>query len=334
MTVIYYQDSQETPAKAIALNEGESLLDGLLRLGYDVPFGCKSGVCQSCLMRATDGNIPEQAQAGLKPTQIEQGYFLSCSCIPEAGFRACPPNLESALVAARVIDKISLTDDIFRLRVERVTSYKPGQFMTLWNENKVARSYSTASVPEKEDYIEFHIKRIADGAFSNWAWEQLENDDVIHLQGPLGECFYTKSDLTQPLFLSGIGTGLAPLYGIARDALNQGHTGDISLYVASKRASRFYLVEELLELQEQFDNFSVRFIAQEMENARESHIKEFVVGDIYQYTKEAVQDFTGFKVFLCGAGSFVKKMKKQCFLAGARLTEIMADPFIPHQTTQ
>ncbi|MFP2932974.1 2Fe-2S iron-sulfur cluster-binding protein [Pyxidicoccus sp. 3LG] len=41
------------------LEPGESVLDGLLRQGVSVPNSCRAGACQSCLMKAVGGVIPD-----------------------------------------------------------------------------------------------------------------------------------------------------------------------------------------------------------------------------------------------------------------------------------
>jgi CDP-4-dehydro-6-deoxyglucose reductase, E3 len=65
------------------LEPGETVLEALLRQQVQVPNSCRAGVCQSCLMRAVGGAVPEKAQAGLKDTMKARGYFLACSCHPE-----------------------------------------------------------------------------------------------------------------------------------------------------------------------------------------------------------------------------------------------------------
>lgn len=327
MPVIYYSPDDNAGDKVIELEEDESVLDALLRSDIDVPFGCKSGVCQSCLMQSPD-SIPNTAKQGLKQTQIEQGLFLACSCAPKDDLRVHPGNVSSQRLNAKVLAKRKLDNNIILLRVENVTSYRAGQFMTLWNENRVARSYSTASVPLKDEFIEFHIKRIENGAFSDWAWDNLNEGDSIQIQGPLGECFYTKTEFSQDMMLSGIGTGLAPLFGIARDALNQGHSGNIKMIIGGRRSSGFYLIEELLELQETFRNFDVTFVAEDIDNSEVPEGATIIKGDIYKEVNTMIPSFKNMKVFLCGAETFVRKMKKQCFLGGANMKEIMSDPFI------
>ena len=76
MTVVFYDQTKVT------VSDDESVLDGLLKNNINVNYGCKNGVCQSCMMQATDGTIPNQAQKGLTEMQIKQGYFLACQCHP------------------------------------------------------------------------------------------------------------------------------------------------------------------------------------------------------------------------------------------------------------
>ena len=68
--------------KDYSLEEGESVLDCLLRNGEQVNSLCRSGSCQSCLLQATAGPVPAAAQAGLKDAWKQQGYFLACICRP------------------------------------------------------------------------------------------------------------------------------------------------------------------------------------------------------------------------------------------------------------
>lgn len=52
-------------------------------------------------------------------------------------------------------------------------------------------------------------------------------------------------------------------------------------------------------------------------------------GDLYQFVKQHYPSTKGLRIYLCGAESFVRKMKKQCFMAGANMRDIHADAFLP-----
>ncbi len=321
-TVFFYPNSESEPSK-IELLEGESILDGALRSGLDLPFGCRNGVCHSCIVKATEGSPTAESQSGLSEPQKIRDYFLACSCIPKTPITFSKIDLTNEITQSKVLEILQLNDTVFRLRLEKNIDFRPGQFATLWRDEHVARSYSIASQSSLDAFLEFHIKRVPGGAFSEWALENLNPGDQVGVQGPLGECFYNSTNKDQTLFLSGIGTGLAPLYGILRDAIENQHSGPIKLLVGAKSASNFYYQNELKQIALNHKNVHIDFISQSPTEATDC-----VSGDIYAYSKSFVEEFKGIKVFLCGAESFVKKMKKQCFLAGANMQDIHSDPFI------
>ena len=311
----------------VPIDPKESVLDALLRAGHDIPYGCKSGACQACMLTAEKGDIPAQSQPGLTDSQKQMGCFLSCSCYPNEDTSLYVQASEDAVerIAASVTEKSFIGDSIIRLRLSAALSYQAGQYVTLWKDDKLARSYSIASVSSDQS-LEFHIKHIENGAFSAWVAKELKQGDTLHLQGPMGSCFYTSSSSEQNLVLAGIGTGLAPLYGIVRDALAQQHQGQIFLYVAAKYSKNFYYVEELKKLEAENPKLSVIFVAQELSD--DSHSSFASAGDIYATVKQQHPDMKNHRVFLCGAESFVKKLKKQSFLAGANMKEILSDSFL------
>ena len=65
------------------LKPGETVLDGLLRNGIQVPYHCRVGACQTCLLKATEGEPPKEAVDGLSATLRAKGLFYSCVCVPD-----------------------------------------------------------------------------------------------------------------------------------------------------------------------------------------------------------------------------------------------------------
>ena len=72
MSTLYYK-SGGSDTKEIVLDEGESVLTGLLRDGVDVPYGCKTGVCQSCMMKSEHSDVPRDAQKGYVKCRRHRG---------------------------------------------------------------------------------------------------------------------------------------------------------------------------------------------------------------------------------------------------------------------
>ena len=80
---------------------------------------------------------------------------------------------------------------------------------------------------------------------SNWIFDRLRRGETFDIQGPNGECFYLAGEPQRPLLLVGNGSGLAPLIGIAREALAHRQRAPIRLYHGSRHASGLYLRDEL-----------------------------------------------------------------------------------------
>jgi len=61
----------------------DSILDGALKQGADLPFACKGGVCCTCKARLLEGEVEMDVNWGLEHEEIEQGYILTCQSHPK-----------------------------------------------------------------------------------------------------------------------------------------------------------------------------------------------------------------------------------------------------------
>jgi NAD(P)H-flavin reductase/ferredoxin len=308
------------------LEPEESVLDGLLRQGLAVPHACKAGVCQSCLMRAANGAVPEKAQVGLKETLKARNYLLACSCKLEQGAELeLAGGVDELRVPARIDSLEPLSEDVLRVRLrpEAPFEYRAGQYVTLLRADGLARSYSVASLP-REGLLELHVRLLPGGAMSGWLRTEARPGDEVRIQGPAGECFYVPGRPEQPLLLAGTGTGLAPLYGIARDALAEGHTGPLWLFHGAREPRGLYLVEELRELAARHPNLHYR------PSVLEGRLGEGVhVGALDALIRAECSKPVGWRAFLCGNPELVISLRKKLFLAGLSLKDIHADAFLP-----
>ena len=305
-----------------------SVLSTLLKKGYEIPNSCQAGVCQSCLMQATEGKVPELAQKGLKDSLKAQNYFLACSCHPQEDLSVQLPSAESTQIPAVVTQLEPLGKDIMllKLKPEKHFEYRAGQHVTLWRDQHIGRSYSLASIPELDDELIFHIKHVANGQFSSWVFKQLAVGDKINIQGPAGDCFYTPGDDKQDILLIGTGTGLAPLYGIVRDALRNGIKGTIHLFHGALDVSGLYLRKELEALAANHENLFYHPGVLNNTGPLPAGVHQ---GPIDEIALNIVPKPAGRKVFLCGAPELVQQLRKTIFLAGSNMNDIYADAFLP-----
>ena len=235
--------------------QGESLLECLERNGEDIPNACRSGACHSCLVRVTEGPISPVAQLGLKEVWKEQRLCLSCVSTEPADVTVAPSDL-SVQVVAEVVKKEALGRDVVRLQLapRQAFPFRAGQFVNITRPDGLTRSYSVASI-EADGVVEVHVRVVAGGRMSTWVRDTLLVGHEVSMRGPTGDCLYVEGRPDAPLLLIGTGTGLAPLVGIARDALSRRHRGSITLVHGGRTPEDLYLDLELRGLAKKHQNF-------------------------------------------------------------------------------
>jgi ferredoxin-NADP reductase len=160
------------------------------------------------------------------------------------------------------------------------------------------------------------------GRVSGWIHEQLRVGQTVELRGPSGNCFYVPGKPEQPLLFIGTGSGLAPLFGIIRDALHRGHTGPLRLYHGSRDIQGLYLAGELRDLARDYSQFDyVPCLSGPEVSAHHA------AGRAHDVALAEIPELKGWRVYLCGHPVMVQQAQMRAFLAGASLQDIHADAF-------
>jgi NAD(P)H-flavin reductase len=245
-------------------------------------------------------------------------------CRPKEDLEVALPDDTQAAIPATVKKLELLNEDIMRVMLEchAPIEYKAGQFINLFRDQTLGRSYSLASVPQTDDHLHLHVRRLPQGRVSGWIHEELRPDQSVEIRGPAGDCFYVPGKPEQSMILIGTGSGLAPLYGIIRDALRQGHAGPIRLFHGSRDRRGLYLIGELQDLMAQYANFDY---VPCLSGGDVPH--GFAAGRAHEVALKKVPDLKNWRLFLCGHPEMVKQAKKKAFLAGASMKDIYADAF-------
>ena len=316
--------------RALALQPYETVLDCLLRNGEPIPYACKAGMCQACLIRAVDCTATEESRKWIKPELQAKGYTLACQWVPDGDVAAALPGIEEFSVAVRISELAPLNARVLRVLLQpedpaRMFAYRPGQYLTLINPAGLPRSYSIANDFERDQFIELHIASTDHGEFTGWLFTEARRGTLLHMRGPTGDCYYDQRDGdTQPLLLAGTGTGLAPLYGIARDALQRRHRGPIHLYHGGRSPAQLYYVDELRELERTHANFHYHPCVSEP-----GAVTGLLQGRLEPQVESGLDaaQLAQTRAYLCGAPDFVYAMRKRLFLKGLRPPHIHCDPF-------
>ena len=316
------------------LNQYETVLDCLLRNQQSIPYACRAGMCQACLIKTVDCDATQESKKWIKESLQHKGYTLACQWVPDSDVAAALPTLEEFSVPTRLCTSETLNEHVLRLTLEVVDQsamfhYYPGQYVTLINPSGIARSYSVANAYEDDGFLEFHISETQQGLFTGWLFGEARPGDVLHMRGPSGDCYYSNTSAEAfPIILAGTGTGLAPLYGIVLDALTQGHNGEISLFHGGRTSDYLYYVKELESLQKKHAQFHYYPCARE--NSGKQQVKALQHGSIEDVVDAHLDTgaLSRTRVYLCGEPDFVHTQRKQIFMKGASAGNIHCDAFL------
>lgn len=304
-------------SQRFSVSPGVNLLDALRGAGIAVPYSCRAGSCHACLVRCIRGEVLDALPEALDSARHEAGWRLSCQCrvIEDLSVEAFDPLRDG--LPATVTELDWLVPDVLRLRLtpQRPLRYGAGQHLILWSGEGVARPYSLASVPGLDPWLEFHIDCRERGAFADFA-RGLKVGDGLRL-GELrgGALHYDPEWHGRPLLLMASGTGLAPLWGVLREALRQHHSGPIRVIHQAHDHAGHYLAEPLQSLAASHPELDVTL----MTTAESAE----VLAQLRLVSRRTL-------ALLCGHPASVDAFARRLYLCGVPRGQTLADRFLPH----
>lgn len=296
---------------------GSNLLDALNGAGLRVPYSCRAGSCHACLVRCLRGSVQDAAPDALSAERLAAGWRLACQCqvVDELTLELFDPTRDG--LPARVLSSDWLSPSVLRLRLQpaQPLRYSAGQHLVLWTGAGVARPYSLASLPGEEPWLEFHLDCRLPGAFSDAA-RQFQPGEALRLGELRGGALHYDPDWhARPLWLLAAGTGLAPLWGILREALRQQHQGPIRVLHVAHDSTEHYLAEALRALAAVHPQLQVELVTATELAA--------VLAELKLVSRQT-------RALLCGSPASVESFARRLYLAGVPRNQVLADIFVPH----
>ena len=216
--------------KQFVAEANETLLDAALRANVILEHSCKTGRCGTCKSQVAVGNtVATLDESGLTPAEKLSGWVLTCArsaindvqlAIEDLGdFKLFPAKTYPCRIQSLEMLAPDVLKVVLRLPPQQHLAYYPGQYIDVIGPGGIRRSYSVANAPSAEKYIELHIRQVADGAMSDYWFEQAKPNDLLRLHGPLGT-FFLRDVADLELILLATGTGMAPIKALL-ESLNQ-----------------------------------------------------------------------------------------------------------------
>lgn len=316
---------------------GGRILNAGLASGISLPYGCRMGTCNTCRGKVVKGSVEFGAAhpSYLTAEHRARGYALLCQATACSDLEVEIEELPR-LVAPRafpaIVRRISRpAEDVavleLRLPLNLNLSFAAGQYVDFMLPDGERRSYSIANPPLLEGLIDlqFHIRHMAGGRFTDRLFTALKEREKLNCIGPLGT-FFLRGDSDKPAIFIASGTGYAPIRSILMDAFQKDAPRPMTLYWGARNLRELYMLDEPLKWAAEHSNFKfVPVLSQALpEDAWVGR-----TGFVHQAVMADFSDLSGHQVYACGAPVMVDAARRDLPLHRALKPEqFFADSFV------
>ncbi|MEM6107495.1 2Fe-2S iron-sulfur cluster-binding protein [Mycobacterium sp. 050272] len=255
-----YSARVEPGGREFSIKPGESILDAALRSGVSLKYGCRHGNCSSCKYLVTDGEVDygNASPYSLSNAERDDGWVLLCcaTALDDVQIQddrvfdqrqrplITPGEFDGQVTG---IDRLTPSLRRLHIRTEQPVVFYAGQFVEIAVPGAADqwRSYSLASAPSSAQELEFVIKVIDGGAFS----EQLDLLGVgvrMRVRGPFGDGYLREGN--RPVLLVATGSGISPILSILEYAAHCGDERKFTFFYGARTAAELPCESRMEEL--------------------------------------------------------------------------------------
>ena len=342
---------------SVASNK-QTVLAAALQAGITLPHGCKNGACGSCKGRVLSGRLHHDGHTAGALTAEEEaaGQALFCCAhadsdlVIEVRVADALDGVTPRRMPARIEHIEWVARDVARLTVKLPAAehllYRAGQYVDFILPSGARRSYSIACMPGDEGPIEFHIRHMPGGTFTDALFgtttPALRERGILRLEGPLGT-FYLRENDPQPIVLLASGTGFAPIKAIVETIFAKGinradpvtgrRARPVALYWGARTQSDLYLDRLPRQWAQEQPNFRYVPVLSEPENdphaGTDTPAWTGRTGLVHQAVMQDLPDLSGYQVYACGVPVMVQSAHRD-FVAHCALREenFFSDAFV------
>lgn len=295
-----------------------SILDAALAVNIPIANSCKRGDCQQCrafLFETYDKNYKSGTSVNLcQVFGIENGKF-------ELSINPFEDRISPRLLPAKVANIKKVTTNIIQLSLrippKQNLNFIGGQYASLILQGGLKRNYSIANFIVENNQIDFYIKYIDGGQFSNWLVNTAVLNSMLQIRAPLGN-FRIRPIPTKTTWLLGTGTGIVPLISMLErnDIKDFSPLGRIKLLWGMRSPTEAFYVEKIDQLMRglKIDFETIYSQNGETKNKRVTDIlrRDYVADDV---------------IYAAGHPDMIRDVYDICEAKGRRDNRIFSDAF-------
>ena len=207
-------------------------------------------------------------------------------------------------------------------------AFQAGQFLNLSLEidgKRISRSYTIASPPSRDGYIELTIKREENGMVSRYLHDKLMTGQGVALSAPAGRFTFDPASSDAVLLIAG-GVGITPLMSILRNLTDRCWPGKIDLLFSVRSASDIIFADEFRYLKGRHPNLHVHITITRDAPAEWSGLRGRITGDLL---RKHIPDFIERPAYICGPDAMANAARDELISVGVKAERVVLESFTP-----
>ena len=287
----------------------ETILESALRHGFAFAYGCRAGSCGACKGKVLQGEFQyedDEPPLAVSEHDAENGVCVFCQAYPASDLVLEIKEISAAkdivvkTLPCRVAKVEKLAPEVMRVylklpMIERL-QFLAGQYIDILYKDGRRRSYSMANPPYDDEFIRLHIRKIDGGEFTSYVFNEMQEKDLLRIEGPFGS-FFLREDSEKPIILMAGGTGFAPMKSMLEHAFSEGIKRPIYLYWGARTQDLLYMSELPDSWAKEHDNFKYIPVISE---ANKNDNWQGRSGLVHLAVAEDFPDLSGYDVYASG----------------------------------
>ncbi len=252
--------------RTFAVEGSDTLLDGALRCGLKLAYGCSNGNCGRCRARLVSGTV-ERVRRGdfcFRDADKRAGHILLCchtasgDVVLEAGEASHADDIPQQTLTARLRRLERLGSQVALLHVTTPRNQRlrflAGQYATLGLRTAQRIDLPIATCPCEDRNLQFHLPVDSRDDFTRTLLSAADTPREIQIEGPKGAFIFDEKSVREAVFIA-FATGFAAAKSLIEHAMAIDYRPAMRLYWIADEGIGHYLHNLPRSWADAFDEF-------------------------------------------------------------------------------